>query len=273
MRRLLAVLGRDVSRSLSPELHRAAADACGIDVAYVPISCATEERFHRAIQSLVELDALGANVTIPYKASALAMASHSSDVARAIGAANTLSFPSMEADNTDGPGLLAVLQRLPDARLDDVVILGAGGAARAAAWAVRSRGAKGVRVAARSGAEACAEIAGGRGTTLARCEGATLVISSLPGDPDLADRALREWIDPTPRPFVLDLAYGGSMTESALVRLAKSAGLEAEDGLSMLIEQAGRSLAIWSGHPLAPILRAMTAWRSARTRTGLTEEP
>ena len=84
----------------------------------------------------------GVNVTIPHKEAALAIADHASEAARAIGAANTLTFEdgAIHADNTDAPGLLAALGEDPAGRT--ALVLGAGGAGRAAAWALRGAGAR-----------------------------------------------------------------------------------------------------------------------------------
>ena len=81
------------------------------------------------------------NVTIPHKHAALAVADRASDAARAIGAANTLTFEdgAIVAENTDAPALLAVLPEPPAGRT--ALVLGAGGAGRAAAWALTGAGA------------------------------------------------------------------------------------------------------------------------------------
>ena len=92
----------------------------------------------------------GANVTIPHKEAALALADEATDVARAIGAANTLTFEGgrVLADNTDAPGLIAALGVPPAGRR--ALVLGAGGSARAVAWALREEGAAEVMVWSRS---------------------------------------------------------------------------------------------------------------------------
>ena len=84
----------------------------------------------------------GVNVTIPHKHAALALADRASDAALAIGAANTLTFEdgAIVADNTDAPGLLAALPESPRGRT--ALVLGAGGAGRAAAWALTTAGAQ-----------------------------------------------------------------------------------------------------------------------------------
>jgi shikimate dehydrogenase len=232
MRRLLAVLGQDVSKSLSPVLHRAAADRAGLDIAYVPISCRDAGHFDRVVDALAVVDALGANVTIPYKTRALERSSVVGPEAEAIGAVNTLTFRTdgtIRGDNTDGPGMIDVLRRAPGIEEASVQILGAGGVARAVAWALRAMGITDFTVCARrlEQAEALVSAFGGRSAPLAPVEGATLVVSTLPGTPELAERASTEWIAHTPEPLVLDLAYGGPERESALTERARGLGWDA----------------------------------------------
>jgi shikimate dehydrogenase len=255
--RLLAVLGGDVSRSLSPRLHNAAARALDLDVAYVSVSCPTELAFEHAVAAMRTLDAIGANVTIPHKKRALDLATEVSPIARKIGAVNALTFEAdgrSRGDNTDGPGLLAVLRAMPDRAFERVQILGAGGAARAAGWALKERGAKSIHITARSGTP----------LPLAPIEGASLIVSALPKDAALAKTALEQWIDVAHRPYVLDLAYGDLDRPSPLVQQALRAGLESSDGLEMLVEQAALALAEWTGGEVSRILVAMRD--SVRTR-------
>ncbi len=259
MRRLLAVLGRDVSRSLSPLLHAAAASACHLEIAYVPVSCPDTDCFHGAVAALRTLGAIGCNVTIPYKHEALALSAHASTTAQEIGAVNTLTFSDdgrIQGDNTDGPGLMRVLEALPAGQLARVQILGAGGAARAAAWAASRAGATEIHVCARRNAEQVATT-GAHAHGLGRIKGATLVVSALPGERTLAKKILSTWIDEPSRPYVLDLAYGDLETESPLALGARAAGLPAADGRGMLVEQAALALALWTGGEVSRIRAAM----------------
>jgi shikimate dehydrogenase len=259
MKRLLAVLGKDTSKSLSPLLHGAAAEACNLAIAYVPVSCPDADHFHRAVQALRTLGAVGCNVTIPYKNEALELAERSSTTAQEIGAVNTLTFSDdgrVQGDNTDGPGLVRVLQHLPPGTLARVQILGAGGAAKAAAWAASRAGAEEILVCARQNADKVST-SGAHAHGLARIKGATLVVSALPNDRALAKKILSSWIDEASHPYVLDLAYGDLTNESPLVLGARAAGLDASDGRSMLVEQASLSLALWTGGEVSRIRAAM----------------
>lgn len=262
MKRLLAVLGSDVSKSLSPLLHTAAAQATGADIAYVPVNCPTVADFDRAVDALRTLGALGANVTIPYKIRALERADRSSPTAEALGAVNTLTFHpdgTIEGDNTDAPGLAAVLSDLSHETTRKIQILGAGGSARAAVWAAQRQRPAAIVVTARSKADALAERFGVEAAPLRPVPEATLVISTLPKDPSLAERALSEWVDvgTEGRPTVCDLAYGSPAEVSALVRLARARGLPAFDGRRMLVEQAALAFQVWTGSNVTRIRNAM----------------
>ena len=154
---LLGVCGWPVGHSRSPAIHNAALAATGLaSWHYVRLSV-PPDRFARAVGNLAGAGYRGINVTIPHKQAALALAGEASAPARAIGAANTLSFAPdgrIRADNTDAPGLLAALPAdfAPAGR--SALVLGAGGAARAAVWALRRAGAAEVAVWNRTAARA-----------------------------------------------------------------------------------------------------------------------
>jgi len=275
MRRLAAVIGRDVSRSLSPRLHNGAAQALNLDLSYVPVSCADTAQFADAVRALQTLGAVGANVTVPYKRAALAMCDEVSSTAQEIGAVNTLTFAEgrLQGDNTDGPGLLRALGAYPRSTFERVQVLGAGGAARAAAWALSRLNAKEVVVTARRHAEPVAQLAGGRAQTLEAVPGVSLVLSTLPGSADLAKQALAQWIDVGRKPLVYDLAYGSTpdgleVQDSPLVLAAKLEGLRACDGRVMLVEQAALALSLWTGAEVSRLRPAMGAALEVRNPVG-----
>ena len=137
----LGVCGWPVAHSRSPQMQNAALAALGLgDWRYLRLPL-PPEMFDEAIRALPAAGFRGVNVTIPHKEAALAVADHASEAAREIGAANTLTFEdgAIHAENTDAPGLLAALGEDPAGR--SALVLGAGGAGRAAAWALRGAGA------------------------------------------------------------------------------------------------------------------------------------
>ncbi|MBX5468678.1 MAG: shikimate dehydrogenase, partial [Thermoleophilaceae bacterium] len=136
---LAGVLGQPVAHSRSPAMHNAAFRELGLDWRYVKLPV-PPELFAELARALPGSGYRGANVTIPHKGAALALADERSDAAREIGAANTLTFAdgAIVADNTDAQGLLDALGEPVAGRR--ALVLGAGGAGRAAAWALRGAG-------------------------------------------------------------------------------------------------------------------------------------
>src|ERR1039457_3421005 len=134
--RRLGVLGWPVAHSRSPAMHNAALKALGMDDWRYQALPVPQELFDETTRALGAAGFVGANVTIPHKQAALALAERTSETARAIGAANTLTFAAdgtIAAENTDAPALIAALEQLVGlpAR-PSAVVLGAGGSARAA---------------------------------------------------------------------------------------------------------------------------------------------
>ena len=134
---LAAVIGNPVAHSLSPTIHNNWAARAGVRGYYVPILVGDDDRsFQAAIDSLQTLGFAGANVTIPHKERALKHADNASDFARAVGAANMLTFKdgTCFAENSDGEGYAAALAPMLEIKeAYNILILGAGGAARAIA--------------------------------------------------------------------------------------------------------------------------------------------
>lgn len=214
------------------------------------------ELFEETVRALPASGFAGANVTIPHKEAALALATQTEPRARAIGAANTLTFTAqggLMADNTDAPGLIAALPEAP--RGLRALVLGAGGSARAAVWALREAGASEVLIWNRTP---------DRARRLAADLGAT-VVEAVPEPIDLLVNCtavgLRAGDDPfaqlpvTPALLsrtgcVADLAYGPR--ETALLAAARAAGAVTVDGLEVLVRQGALSLERWTGRS-APV--------------------
>ncbi|HKH43024.1 MAG TPA: shikimate dehydrogenase [Solirubrobacterales bacterium] len=259
----LAVLGHPVSHSRSPAMQNAALEALGLatEWSYEAIDLEPAE-FSGGVRELHGQGFVGANVTIPHKRAALALADQASEAAEQIGAANTLSFrdASIRADNTDATGLLATLPGPVEAR--EALVLGAGGSARAAAWALAEQGAavsiwnrtpkradELVRDLARVGSRTSAK---GRLRAVTagqiRANGYELIVNCtaigmrdedpfdhLPLDPERFSADL----------VLVDLVYAGSA--SRLVREARDRGATAVEGLEILVRQGAESLRIWTG--------------------------
>ena len=167
----LGVLGWPVAHSRSPQIQNAALEALGLTGWRYQLLPVPPDRFGETVRALAAAGFRGANVTIPHKQAALAVADTASASARAIGAANTLTFEddgTIAADNTDAPAVVESLPFAPAGRT--ALVLGAGGSARAAVWALLDAGAAEVRVwnrtadrAARAGGRARRDRGGPRG--------------------------------------------------------------------------------------------------------------
>ena len=138
----LAVIGMPVAHSRSPAIHNAAFEELGMaeEWSYEAVEVAPDQ-FGTRVREMIGEGFAGANVTVPYKSTAMLFAHRKSEVAREIGAANTLSFGAegTRAENTDASGLLAALPQSPAGTR--ALVLGAGGSARACVWALREAGA------------------------------------------------------------------------------------------------------------------------------------
>ena len=139
---LVALLGDPVDHSLSPRMHNAAFRYLGLDWRYLAFRV-EGSRFEEALRGLEALGARGANVTVPHKERAWGLAEGLDEDARACGAVNLVLFRRrgvpLWGANTDVPGLRAVLEELPPPRGAGALLLGAGGAARAAARVLAQR--------------------------------------------------------------------------------------------------------------------------------------
>ncbi len=261
----LGVLGWPVAHSRSPAIHNAAFASLGMaDWRYqrLPVP---PELFSETTRSLGASGFVGANVTIPHKQAALLLADRASEAASAIGAANTLAFApdgSIAAENTDAPGLIAALARPP--RGMRALILGAGGSARAAAWALREAGASEVSVWNRTP---------DRARTLARDLGVRAVGDPVPADLLInctsvglehhgdAHHALGllglTFAQVGEYPYVVDMAYGAGVTP--LLGAALEHGARTLDGLEILLAQGMLSFELWTGRaaPAEPMRAAL----------------
>ena len=250
------VIGRPVRHSLSPRLHGAWIEALGLDALYAPFE-PSEGGFARLVEGLRAGGVRGVNVTLPFKEEALCLADIRSEAAEAAGAANVLVFRSdggLEADNTDGIGLIqAFAEQAPavDLTAGPVVLLGAGGAARGALAALKSVGVRELRIVNRTvgRAEGLAAQFGARAFGLDRTAeafvGAVAVIHSTSAG--LADDAAVGWpVEVLPvGAAVMDMVYKPLITP--LLARARAHGLAAVDGLAMLIGQARPSFEAFYG--------------------------
>jgi shikimate dehydrogenase len=277
--RRLAVLGQPISHSRSPAMQSAALAELGLagEWSYEAIEVAPAD-FEARVREMAAGSFVGANVTVPHKVAALELAGDASEAARAIGAANTLSFAAgrIAAENTDATGFLDSLPAPPAGRR--ALVLGAGGSARAVVWALVTHGADvSIWNRTRERAERLASELGAAVATLDAASGerpaasfdllvnATTVGMGTPrgsaaGLKSLPFRA--DSLDETHQ--LVDLAYGPVETE--LARAARAHGAKVVDGLEVLVRQGAASLRIWTGldPPIEAMRRAARAtWKSS----------
>jgi shikimate dehydrogenase len=262
---ICGVLGWPVRHSRSPALHEAGYAALGLDGWRYQLLPVPPELFEETVRALPGAGFAGANVTIPHKEAAAALADEATEAVHAIGAANTLTFGPggrIHADNTDAPGLIDALPF--DAAGTTAVVLGAGGSARAVVWALVQAGAD-VLVWNRTRERAerlCAEIGGE--VVQAPPPAADLLVNTTSVGLRNEDpfKALPLTVDGiSGYRCLVDLVYGTGPT--ALTSAAREAGATVVDGLEILVRQGARSFERWTGHA-APldVLRAAARARA-----------
>ena len=266
-----AVFGHPIGHSLSPAIHRAFGEQLGLAVDYRTIDAAPEA-FADAIGVFFATGGRGANVTLPHKGAALALASRVSDAAQGAQAANVLTRQAdgeVAAHNTDGAGLIRDLRERHAVTLTDarVLLLGAGGAARGAAGALLDAGAGALVITNRTPARATAladALHDPRRVGVISWPAADadeppfdLIVNATAagvlGETLALPKAL---VNPTT--IAYDLAYGNAA--APFVQWAQQAGAaQALDGLGMLVEQAADAFALWHGYPpqTEPVYQAM----------------
>jgi shikimate dehydrogenase len=245
----LGVVGWPVAHSRSPLIQNAALEAAGLDGWRYQLLPVPSELFDETVQALPGAGFRGVNVTIPHKHAALSVASSATPRARAIGAANALVFSSgtVVADNTDAPALVDALP-FPAAGLS-VLVLGAGGSARAAVWALLGAGASNVWVWNRTAARAVALCASLGGTPVDRPRPADILVNCTSIGLDAADGAFKRYPlqadDLAGYLCVVDLVY--TQTETPLIRAARERGIPRVDGLELLVGQGALSFELFTG--------------------------
>ena len=269
---IAGVMGWPALQSLSPRLHGFWFREHGIDGAFVPLPTRPED-FSMALRGLRLAGFRGVNVTVPHKEAAFALADRLDPVARAAGAVNLLVFRDggMEGFNTDVFGLAASFtEALGDTALNGkpVVLLGAGGASRAAVLALYRLGASEIRILNRHRGRGEALAAALAPVVKAKLSAAGFENwSSAARNAALVVNATSAGMKDTPSPdldlatlpgdaAVCDIVY--NPLETDLLKRARHAGLRTIDGLGMLMHQAVPSFAAFFGvtPKVTPALRA-----------------
>ncbi len=260
----IELLGHPVAHSRSPVFQTAALVACGIAGQYVAVDVG-EAGLAAAAARIRRGEVVGANITVPHKERAVGLSDDVTEIARLAGAVNTWFRRDgrLIGDNTDVPGLSLSLDAVLPSTASHAIVLGAGGAARAAVVALAGRVEHVVianRTAARAGAlaAALAPAAAVRGTTVAATawpdssadwSHVALVLNATSLGLDGQGDALHAlpWPTLSTHCAALDLVYAARPTP--FVALATGQGMRALDGACMLVEQGALAFERWFGTP------------------------
>jgi shikimate dehydrogenase len=276
--RFAVLLGDPVAHSLSPQIHNAAFRALGLDAVYLACRVIPAD-LPAAVAGLKALGALGANVTIPHKEAVVPLLDRLGPAAEATGAVNTLVFEAdgaVRGENTDVEGFLAPLRPHADGLHGAAMtVLGAGGAARAAACALLAAFEPTRLTVAARRTERARRLAAAlaphdpydalrpasfseAGTDLRE---SALVVNATPVGMAPHDEAM-PWPhaeDFHPGHLVYDLVYAPA--ETRLLREAAAHGATTLGGLGMLVAQAADSFRLWTGREM-PLDAVWAALRS-----------
>ncbi len=278
----VGLIGNPVAHSYSPRFQQAALDALGIPARYELWQTPASELPAR-VASLRASGCLGANVTIPYKEAVLPLVDVVDPLAARIGAVNTIVHRDeyLYGYNTDAPGLLRALveqgvgRQLENAGVSlkgyTAVLLGAGGAARSAAFALASASIddliivnrnlkRAQQLAAEVQQDSACQVFSLSNPDFLIPRPTSLIINATPVGMHFSNKqAEAEDVSPLPTEvlarfdagtFVLDMIYNPVQTQ--LLRQARNLGLRAANGLSMLLHQGALAFTLWTGQP-APL--------------------
>ncbi len=247
------VIGNPIAHSKSPQIHACFAQQTGQELSYERL-LAPLDGFDATVRDFIAGGGCGANVTVPFKLDAFALAAERSARAQAAGAVNTLKFDGdlIYGDNTDGVGLVRDI--IVNAGIDlggaRVLLLGAGGAARGVILPLLEQLPAQIVIANRTLAKADALVEQFSHTALSAAR-----FDALSGSFDIVINAtsasLSAELPPVPASvfgattFAYDMMYGAAPT--VFMQAAASHGARVCDGLGMLVEQAAESFFLWRG--------------------------
>ncbi len=260
---IVGIIGDPIEHSRSPQMHNAAFAKAGLDYVYVPFHVRPDD-LTNAIAGFKALNVVGINVTLPHKQAVIPYLTSISREAELIGAVNTLTFVDGEihGDNTDAPGVLRALEEKSDMSVpvgEDVVVLGAGGSARAVVVALALAGVASITIANRT-VERAISLAEemqrktdipmkGMGLTDTRLPDAVrqsvLLINTATASMDPTQPLLisADWLQPNA--IVYDIVYTPPVTP--LMKAAAERGCKTLGGIGMLVHQGAIAFEKWTG--------------------------
>ncbi len=270
--RIVGVIGDPVAHSRSPQMHNAAFAKAGLDYVYVPFHVRPDD-LAAAIAGFKAINVVGINVTLPHKQAVIPFLTSISREAELIGAVNTLTFVEgdIHGDNTDAPGVLQALEEDENTSGtpvgENVVVLGAGGAARAVVVALALRGVAAITIANRT-VEKAVSLATemdqktgvsmqGMGLTDERLplsvRESKLLVNTATISMDVTQPLLisADWLQPNT--IVYDIVYTPPVTP--LMQAATERGCQTLGGIGMLVHQGAIAFEKWTG--VAPCTETM----------------
>ena len=266
------VIGNPVSHSKSPAIHAQFAAQTGESIAYERLAAPLDD-FAACVHHFMQSGGRGANVTVPFKLEAFALATQLTPRAQAAGAVNTLSFDDgrIVGDNTDGVGLVRDIVHNAGVVLEGrrILLLGAGGAARGVVMPLLAERPQQLVVANRTVARAQELV---QSFPAAAPVLKAAAFDDLSGQFEVIINATSASLSADlpavpatlfgPQVFVYDMMYAA--TPTVFMQWAAQHGARVRDGLGMLVEQAAESFFVWRGArpdtaPVYALLRAQLA--------------
>lgn len=261
---IVGLIGHPVEHSFSPPMHNAAFAELGLDYAYVAFDVNPDD-LKSAVDGAKSLNIKGFNVTIPHKIEVMQYLDELDEVARLIGAVNTIDFKNLKGYNTDGIGAVRAIEEVTSIKDKNVVVAGAGGASRAISFYLAKFGAGSMTILNRNankaqdlagdvlksdligdvGADSISEID-------SYLKDADILVDTTPlgMDPHINDEPIAKSDAMHDGLVVFDAVYNPN--ETVLLKEAIKAGAKPVYGIKMLLYQGAESFKIWTGRD-API--------------------
>ena len=262
--KVVGLIGEPVEHSFSPPMHNEAFKTLGLDYVYVPFNV-SPDNLKSAIEGANSLNIQGLNVTIPHKINVINYLKELDPIAELIGAVNTIDFKNLKGYNTDGIGCIRAIEEVTKIKDKNIVVAGAGGAARAIVFYLAKYGAEEVNILNRNLKKAenlandllasnlISNVNSSDISEISKCiSDADILIDTTPigMQPNVSDEPIVKAADIHEELVVNDIVYNPN--ETVLLKEAIKANAKVVYGIKMLLYQGAESFKIWTGRE-API--------------------
>lgn len=262
--KVVGLIGEPVEHSFSPPMHNEAFKTLGLDYVYVPFNV-SPDNLKSAIEGANSLNIQGLNVTIPHKINVINYLKELDPIAELIGAVNTIDFKNLKGYNTDGIGCIRAIEEVTKIKDKNIVVAGAGGAARAIVFYLAKYGAEEVNILNRNLKKAenlandllasnlISNVNSSDISEISKCiSDADILIDTTPigMHPNVFDEPIVKAEDIHEELVVNDIVYNPN--ETVLIKEAIKANAKVVYGIKMLLYQGAESFKIWTGRE-API--------------------